>query len=450
MADRPDSADAEPEAGPDPRALARKLVQAGVDAADPEQAVRDQIAVDGDRLTVGDSEFDLAEYDRVLVAGGGKAAAAVARGLRSVLGDRIAGGLVVTDGDTDGLKRVDPGDGALPEDGAVTVAVGDHPVPGERNVAAASRIVDLLEGADEETLVLAPVTGGGSALLAAPTVPLAEFRDLTEALVESGADIGEINAVRKRLSRVKGGGLAAAAAPATVVALLVSDVVGDDPGVIASGPFVADDTSAEAALAVLERYDIAAPESVREAIRGGGPGGDASNVYTHLLVRTRTAIDAAAERARGAGYDPLVLSSRMRGEAREAALAHVAVAEECLAEGDPAAPPAALLSGGEVTVTVRGDGSGGPNQEFALAAGLELPEGVVLASVDTDGRDGGTDVAGALVDADTVDDPEGARDALAANDSYPYLDERDALLAVESATNVNDLRVLLLSPDRPR
>jgi hydroxypyruvate reductase len=447
MADPTDPADGE--AGPEPRALARKCVQAGVDAADPEQAVRNQIAVDGDRLTVGDSEFDLAGYDRVLVAGGGKAAAAVARGLRSVLGDRVASGLVVTDGDTGGLERVDPESGALPE-GAVAVAVGDHPVPGERNVAAASRVVDLLEGADEGTLVLAPVTGGGSALLAAPTVPLAEFRDLTEALVESGADIGEINAVRKRLSQVKGGGLAAAAAPATVVALLVSDVVGDDPGVIASGPFVADDTSAEAALAVLERYDIAAPESVRAAIREGGPGGDASNVHTHLLVRTRTAVDAAAERARAAGYDPLVLSSRMRGEAREAALAHVAVAEECLAEGDPAAPPAALLSGGEVTVTVRGDGSGGPNQEFALAAGLELSERAVLASVDTDGRDGGTDVAGALVDVDTVDDPEAARDALTDNDSYPYLAQRDALLAVESATNVNDLRVLLLTSDRPR
>jgi hydroxypyruvate reductase len=426
---------------PAPETTARACLEAGVDAADPEGAVSDQIGVEGDELRVGDARFDLGRYDRVVVAGGGKAAAAVARGLRTVLGDRLDGGLVVTDGDAEGLERVDPG--ATDWEG-VAVAVGDHPVPGERNAAAAERIVELLEGVDERTLVLAPVTGGGSALLAAPTVPLGEFRDLTAALVESGADIGEINAVRKRLSQVKGGGLAAAAAPATVVALLVSDVVGDDPEIIASGPFAADDTSAAAALAVLERYDIEASETVRSAIREGGPGGDAANVHTHLLVRTRTAIDAAADRAREAGYDPLVLSSRMRGEAREAALAHVAVAEECLAEGDPVNPPAALLSGGEVTVTITGDGSGGPNQELALAAGIELPEGAVLASVDTDGRDGGTDVAGALVDVETVDDPEGARDALADNDSYPYLAERDALLAIESATNVNDLRVVLL------
>ncbi|MFC7155492.1 glycerate kinase [Halomarina halobia] len=421
-----------------PRTVARECVEAGVVAADPERAVREQVALDGDVLHVGDAAFDLADYDRVLVAGGGKAAVAVARGLEAVLGDRIDAGVVVADEAGGGDARPD----------RVEVAVGDHPIPSERGVAATERVVDLLESADGRTLVLAPVTGGGSALLVAPTVPLDDARATTRALVESGAPIEAINAVRKRLSRVKGGGLAAATAPATVVALLVSDVVGDDPAVIASGPF-SPDLPALDAETVLDRYDVTVPESVRAALREGRSGAiDASHVHTHMLVTARTALDAAARVARDAGYDPLVLASGMRGEAREIALAHVAVAEECLAAGEPADPPAALLSAGECTVTVRGDGTGGPNLEFALAAALELPEGATLASVDTDGRDGGTDVAGALVDAGTVapEDAEAARDALAVNDAYPFLAARDAPLRVESATNVNDLRVVLLDP----
>jgi hydroxypyruvate reductase len=462
------------------RDVARACVEAGVAAADPERAVRERLTVEAERLRLGESTFDLADYDRVVVAGGGKAAAAVARGLVAVLGDRIDEGYVVTDGDTAGLRPVEgPDDGSgtddRRDDGAaggdegdpdpdpdpdadddksdapppVEALVGDHPVPSERNVEATERVVDLLSACDERTLVLAPVTGGGSALLAAPTIPLPRFRELTEALVESGADIHEINTVRKRLSRVKGGGLADAAAPATVLALLVSDVIGDDPGVIASGPFERDEPTAEAARAVLERYDVPVDETVREALDAGEPrdegdGEAEATVHTHLLVRTRTAVDAAADLAFESGYDPLVLSSSMRGEAREIALAHVAVAEEVGDAGDPVAPPAAVLSGGEVTVTVTGDGEGGPNLELALAAAIDLPAGVTLATVDTDGADGGTDVAGAVVDDRTVTDADEARDALAANDALPYLAARDALLEVESTTNVNDLRIVLV------
>ncbi|MFD1511971.1 glycerate kinase type-2 family protein [Halomarina rubra] len=417
--------------------LARECIEAGVAAADPERAVTDQLSLDGESLTAGEWTVDLAGYDRVVVAGGGKASAAVTRGLVAVLGERLDDGLVVTDGDDAGTDPVD-------------VALGDHPVPSERNVAATDRLCDLLDAADERTLVLAPVTGGGSALLAAPTVPLGEFRDLTEALVESGATINEINAVRKRLSRVKGGRLAARAAPATVLALLVSDVVGDDPATVASGPFTPDETGVDEALAVLSRYDVDASDAVRQAVETATThAGPFEHVHTHLLASGRTAIDAAADRAREAGYDPLVLSSRMRGEARELALAHVAVAEEVLASGDPAPPPLALLSGGELTVTVRGDGVGGPNLEFALAAALECPPHVTLVSVDTDGRDGGTDVAGAAVDSATVEDVARARQSLASNDTLPHLGERDALLTVDSATNVNDLRVVLVdAPER--
>jgi hydroxypyruvate reductase len=416
------------------RETARKCVAAGIDAASPERAVREQVTLDGESLRIGDRTYPLDDYDRALVVGGGKASAAVARGLEAVLGDRLDGGLVVTDGD-ETTERVE-------------VAVGDHPVPSERNVAATERVVDLLAAADERTLVLAPVTGGGSALLCAPTVALDDYRDLTDALVESGASIDEVNAVRRRLSRVKGGGLAETAAPATVVATLVSDVVGDDPAVVASGPFTPAATSAAEALAVLDRYDLDATAEVRDAIRDAAPAdGPFEHVHTHLLVTVRTAVDAAADWARAAGYDPLVLSSRMRGEARENALAHVAVAEESLATGDPAAPPLALLSGGELTVTVRGDGDGGPNLEFALAAALSCPPGVTVASVDTDGRDGGTDVAGAVVDGTTLDDAAAARDALDRNDALSVLVEADAVLELDSETNVNDLRVVLVDRD---
>ncbi|MWG35244.1 glycerate kinase type-2 family protein [Halomarina oriensis] len=421
------------------RTLARECVEAGVAAADPERAVRERATLDGDVLSVGETTLDLSDYDRVLVVGGGKAGAAVARGLESVLGDRLDGGLVVTDGD-DTTDRIE-----------VTVAA--HPVPSADNVTATDRVVSLLDAADDRTLVLAPVTGGGSALLCAPTVPLDALRDLTDALVESGATIDEINAVRKRLSRVKGGGLAERAGPATVVALLVSDVVGDDPATVASGPFTPDETSVETALAVLDRYGIRTNDDVREAIRDTTPtSGPFEHVHTHLLATARTAIDAAADRARDAGYDPLVLSSRMRGEARENALAHVAVTEEVRATGDPAAPPLALCSGGELTVTVRGDGEGGPNLEFALAAALECPPGVTVASVDTDGRDGGTDVAGAVVGSTTLDDPDVARDALDRNDALSVLTDTNAVFELDSTTNVNDLRVVLVdsSADAPR
>ncbi len=418
------------------REAALATIDAGVAAADPERAAREQVVLDGDSLSIGGHVMEFPNYDRVLVTGGGKAAAAVARGLGAVLDERIDDGLVVTDGD---------------QDAPVEAAVGDHPLPSERNVAAVERLLGMLDGADSRTLVLAPVTGGASALLSAPggDLSLGDLQETTEALLESGAAIDEINAVRKHVSAVKGGRLAERAAPATVLALLVSDVAGDDPGTIGSGPFAPDDTTPDDALAVLDRYDIDLP-AVREHLATGAaespdPGSTAfEGVNTALLATNRTAVDAATDAAREAGYEPLVLSTTTRGEARELALALVAVAEECLAAGRPVAPPAALVAGGEATVTVRGDGRGGPNQELTLAAALELPNGVTLVSVDTDGRDGATDAAGGVVDSTTVDDPEAARAALADNDAYRYLATRDALVHTGGDTNVNDLRVVLV------
>jgi len=428
----------------DAHATVLDALAAGIAAAHPERVLADALSVSGDQLRVEDAVYDLAAYDEILVIGGGNAAAGVAAALESLLGERVDG-VVVTD-DPAPTERVD-------------VVEGSHPVPDEAAAAGARRVREAAETAGEDTLVFAVITGGGSALLPAPAegLTLADLQATTETLLASGAAIDEINAVRKHLSALKGGRLAAAAAPATVVTLAFSDVVGDDLATVASGPTTPDPSTFGDAVAVLDRYDLDVPEAVRAHLGAGaagerpetpGPDTDFSHVRYHVLADAWTAIDAARAEATDAGYETIILSSRVRGEAREQGLAHAAVAEEIAATGNPVEPPAAVLSGGETTVTVRGDGSGGPNQEFALRAALELPEGAVLGAVDTDGRDGGSDAAGVLVDGDTVADAATAaraREHLANNDAEPFLAERDALVRTgPTGTNVNDLRVLLV------
>ncbi|KAB1188409.1 MULTISPECIES: glycerate kinase [Haloferax] len=421
---------------------ALECLRTGVEAVLPERVVRDSVSLDGDALSIADSTYDLSAYDRILVVGGGKAGDGVADALETVLGDRIDAGAVVTPnpGDGDRIER-------LP---------GDHPVPSARGVESTRRLVDLVSDLDERTLVLVAVTGGASAVLPAPAdgISLSDLRTTTDQLLESGAEIHDLNAVRKHLSTLKGGGLARLASPATVVGLVLSDVVGNDLGVIASGPTAPDETTYDDALDVLDRFDLDVPKSVRTRLARGSAGdfpetpkpGDSAfdTVDNHILADTFTALDAARRVASDRGYQPLILSSRVRGEAREAAKTHVAVAEEALATGNPLDTPAVILSGGECTVTVRGDGSGGPNLEFCLAAAPELPDDVVLASIDSDGLDGGTDVAGAIVDASSVATRE-VHTALAANDALPVLEDANALIETgPTGTNVNDLRVLVV------
>ncbi len=443
--------------------VALDCLEAGIDAAHPERVLRESVSLDGDRLRVGDATYDLADHDEVVVGGGGKAAAGVAATLEDLLGDALDGGVVVTDTPVE-TERVD-------------VVEASHPTPDEAGVAGARRVRETVAAADPATLVLAVVTGGGSALLPAPVegITLADLQATTDLLLESGASIDEINAVRKHCSALKGGRLAAAAAPATVATLVFSDVVGDDLGAVASGPTVPDPTTYADALAVLDRYDLDVPRSVRDHLESGAtvagaddgppetptPDADFDHGSTHVLANAWTAIDAARATARERGYDPLVLSTRVRGEARERGLGHVAVAEEVAATGSPVDPPAVVLSGGETTVMVEGDGTGGPNQEFTLRAALELGGGgesadgaddgdpeTVFAAVDTDGRDGGSDAAGAIVDTGTVPDADAtaaARAALSDNDAGTYLDGRDALVRTgRTGTNVNDLRVVVV------
>ncbi|ELY48299.1 glycerate kinase type-2 family protein [Natronorubrum sulfidifaciens] len=427
----------------DARDVALTCLEAGVDAGHPRRVIHDALSLEGDTLRVADATYDCSAYDEVVVLGGGNAAAHVAAALEDVLGDRIDRGVVVTDDPTE-LE-------------AVTVSEGDHPVPSERGVAGTRRLLEAADTAGERTLVLAAITGGGSALMAAPAdgISLADLQATTDALLESGADIHEINAVRKHCSALKGGQLARRLAPATVVAVVLSDVVDNDLSVIASGPVAPDESTFDDALAVVDRYDIDVPETVADRLERGRagaisetPGPDDpvfDRVSNHIVADGMTVLEAAAEVATEQGYDPLLLSSRVRGEAREAATTHVAIGEEMLATGTPISPPAVLVSGGETTVTVSGDGCGGPNQEFVTSAALSLEAGLTVAAVDTDGIDGASDAAGGIVDAETVDTDKRARAALAANDVTPYLAERNALIKTgPTGTNLNDLRVVVV------
>jgi hydroxypyruvate reductase len=445
--------------GTPPHETALACVEAGIEAAHPERVVREAVQVEGTRLEIGPESHDLSTYESVLVVGGGNAAAHVAVTLEAILGEALDGGIVVTD---------DPVPTAT-----VDVRPADHPVPSQRGVESTSELLDRAVSVGPETLVIAVITGGGSACMVAPAsgISLVDLQATTNALLESGASIHEVNAVRKHLSAIKGGQLARALAPARVSALVLSDVLGDDLDVVASGPLVADPSTYADALDVLDTDDLTVPDSVRHRLAAGAegdleetPGPDdpaVEQVTTHLVGTNMTALAAAREEANERGYETLVLSSRIRGEARDAALAHVAVAEEMVATGNPVTPPAVVLSGGETTVTVAGEGRGGPNQELALAAaldlsgeavldeGLDCPSQAVLAAVDTDGIDGNTDAAGALVDGDLVTDPATARRALDDNDANAYLGERGALVETgPTGTNVNDLRVLVVgSPD---
>jgi len=424
-------------------AVALDALSAGIVAADPARLTRERVSVSGSTLTVGESTLSLDEYDEVVVLGGGKAAGVVAAELESILGDRLDGGVVVTNGPVD-TERIEQ----LP---------GDHPVPGEASLKSSRRLLSAAAAASEGTLVLAVITGGGSALMAAPAdgLSLADLQSTTQSLLDSGATIDEINAVLKHLSAVKGRQLAAAASPARVECLVISDVVGNDLSTIASGPFVGDESTYSDALAVLDRYDCEVPQAVRRRLEAGVGGKieETPSVDSHAFDRVSTtilgdnmvAVRAAAEAVGETGFEPLVLSSRVRGESREAAKTQVAIAEEMLSTGEPLEPPAAVVSGGETTVTVRGDGTGGPNQEFVLSAALELDApGVVVGAVDTDGIDGVTDAAGGIVDSETVDDGAAAA-ALADNDAHTHLNKVDALIRTRpTGTNVNDLRIVVV------
>jgi hydroxypyruvate reductase len=441
-------------AAPAGEAIAR-IMAAALAAVEPAAAVARCLQRAGDTLTAGGRSFDLRAVDRVVVVGAGKAGAPMARAAAAALGERLSAGLVVV---KDG--HAEPG-GELPS--ALRIVEAGHPVPDERGVAAAHAIGGLLAGLTERDLVIALISGGGSALLTMPVpgVALADLQALTGQLLASGATIDEINTLRKHLDALKGGGLARLAHPAPVVSLILSDVVGSPLDIIASGPTVPDRGSFADALAVLARYGLAGdtPAPILAHLRAGAAGaipetpkpGDPlfAGVSTVLVGSNELAADAALAQARAEGFHPLLLTTSLEGEAREAGRLLAAVLREVAATGRPAPRPACIVAGGETTVTLRGAGRGGRNQELALAAapGLAGLADVALVALATDGGDGPTDAAGAVATGATL-----ARAAalgldhaahLARNDAYPFFGALgDLLLPGPTATNVNDLTFL--------
>jgi hydroxypyruvate reductase len=426
------------------RQAAQAIWQAALGASAVEPLLQRRLHVQGPRLIAGDRSWNLDELDRVIVLGCGKAGAAMARGLEALLGPRITEGFVVVkDGYTAATSRV-------------RLAEAGHPIPDTRGQAAASRLLALAESAGQDDLVVFLVSGGGSALTPAPApgISLEEKQAMTGLLLAAGATINEVNAVRKHVSRFKGGQLARAASPAPVLALILSDVVGDPLDVIASGPTAPDPTTFAEALDVLARRNVLdqVSASIRSRLEGGRRGevaetpkpGDPlfAGVSNQIVGNNALVIDRAAATARDLGYEPHVLTRALQGEARR-------VAADLVERGRRLTPPACLIAGGETTVTVRGRGIGGRCQEFALAAALELrpDEPLVVLAAGTDGTDGPTEAAGALIDGGTVSRGRGAgldaRQALDDNDSHHYL-RASGDLVVTGPTNTNLLDLYLV------
>jgi hydroxypyruvate reductase len=419
------------------RRHALTIFKASLAAADPEAAVERHL-----------SKLKLRRRRRIFVVGAGKAGASMARAAERVIGNRITAGLVnVKDGHTLPLERIE-----LNECG--------HPVPDQRGVEGARRIAEIAEQAGEDDLVVCLISGGASALLPAPVSPitLEEKQEVTKLLLACGANIHEINAVRKHISAIKGGQLARLAAPAEVEALLLSDVIGDDLDVIGSGPTAPDASTFGDAIAILEKFGIyeKVPVTVRERLRGCAeetpkPGAVLfRNVRNTIVGSNRLALDAAAAKAKELGYRTLVLASEIEGETRDVARMHAAIARQIVKVGQPVARPACIVSGGETTVTLRGEGLGGRNQEFVLAAAIDIAKlpGVVILSAGTDGTDGPTDAAGAIADGQTLGRNPHARRYLDANDSYHYFEGlKDLVKTGPTNTNVMDVHLILVGEE---
>jgi glycerate 2-kinase len=384
---------------------------------------------------------------KTIVVGAGKAGARMAETVEALWDGPLMGLVIVPYGYGSSCERIE-------------VVQAAHPVPDDAGYEAARRILALAGGATADDLVLCLISGGGSALMSvpAPGLMLHEKAALNSQLLRSGADIAEMNCVRKHLSSIKGGHLAATAMPARMVTLLISDVPGDDPSVIASGPTVADPTTFSDAQAVLNKYGIDQPIAALNVLKKARtetlkPGDDCfRNCETHIIATPQMSLQAAAEVAHGAGIKPLILGDAVEGEAREVAKVMAAIAKQMRHRGQPVEAPAVLLSGGETTVTVTGDGRGGRNSEFLLALAIALngEAGINALAADTDGIDGIEDNAGAILSPDTLERAARKRiDAkayLANNDAYEFFQRIDDLVITgPTHTNVNDFRAILIA-----
>jgi glycerate 2-kinase len=436
------------------RAHAREIFLAGLKAADPLDAVKKSVRLRNDHLQVANRSYPLSRIRHLFVTGCGKAAARMALAIEDLLGDRVADGLVVIKYGHDlPLQRI-------------KVVEAGHPIPDEAGLGGARQIVELVRAAGENDLVLFLISGGGSALFPGPAdgLTLADKQRTTQMLLQSGATIQETNAVRKHISKLKGGRFAKLVAPAHLVSLILSDVVGDSLEAIASGPTVGDATTYADCLEIVQRYDLREkiPDSVVNLLGRGAQGAvdetpkpsDAvfQKVQNVVIGSNQTALKAAKLQAEVLGYHTQILSSSIEGESRAVARSHSALVKEIALTDKPVRRPACVISGGETTVTVRGDGLGGRNQEFALAAAIQIDglDGAVVLSAGTDGTDGVTDAAGGVVDGSTIQRGRArgldAAAFLTRNDSYHFLKAtKDLLITGPTFTNVMDLQVMLVT-----
>jgi glycerate 2-kinase len=415
-----------------PTDLLKSMFQAAVDAAMPALCLPPHLPAH--------------PKGRTIVVGAGKASGAMAKAVEDHWLGPLEGLVVTRYGHRLPTTRIE-------------VVEASHPVPDAAGREAAGRILQMVQELTADDLVLCLISGGGSALLALPAegVSLADKQTVNKALLKSGATISEMNAVRKHLSAIKGGRLAVAASPAKVVSLLISDVPGDDPSVIASGPTVPDSSTYADVLAILAKYGIDVPAAVLARLKGAAeetpkPGDPRFARVENIMIATpQASLEAAAAVARKAGVTPVILGNALEGEARDVGLVHAGIARQCAGFGQPAPAPCVLLSGGETTITLKGKGKGGRNTEFllALAIALEGQPGIYGISADTDGIDGSENNAGAVMTPDTLARAEAAgldpKAMLADNDPYTFFAGLgDLLMTGPTLTNVNDFRAVLI------
>jgi glycerate 2-kinase len=436
------------------RQLAINALNAALEAADPRNIFRSKVRVDNNSLKIGTLVFNLDEFKNVYVVGGGKASGCMAEAFEELLGDRIKEGTINV-----------PYSCPIYETKRVKLEHASHPVPDIAGVRGAKRILDLASQAEENDLMICLLSGGGSSLMPQPClgISLRDKRRVTDALLKSGATINEINAVRKHISAFKGGWLAKRAYPATVVNLILSDVVGDPLDSIASGPTVPDTSTFQDAIDVLKRYGLwnKSPVSVKKVLLSGKKGlipetpkvDDKAFEKVHNIVigNNLTASQAAYNTLEDAGLHTLLLTSSLEGQARDAGTLCASMAKEIAASGNPVPKPAGIVAGGETTVTVVGKGKGGRNQEIALGAALKIGDmdGTVVASLSTDGIDGPTDAAGALADGKIMlrsyELGLNPRKFLMENDSYSFFSRLgDLIFTGLTGTNVDDVSVLVV------
>lgn len=438
--------------------MAKTIFSKAVSAVDPSQRLKEMIRIEKDRLSIkteGDTErvFHLATFKKIFLIGTGKASASMAQAIEKIFGDRITQGVIATKyGHVLPLKRTE-------------IIEAGHPIPDQKGFEGAKKIQSILKESGPEDLVIFLLSGGGSALspLPAEGITLEEKQQVTQLLLDCGADIKEINTIRKHISQIKGGWLARWAYPSTIIGFILSDVVGDQLDVIGSGPTVPDISTFNEAWDILEKYGLIkkVARSIQKHLWSGKegkveetpkPGDPAFEKVLNILIGSNIlALRAAENEASSYGLNTLILSSSIVGDTREAARFHLAIVKEVMSSGNPLPRPACIISGGETTVTVKGNGLGGRNQEFALAGALEINglEKVVLLSGGTDGTDGPTNASGAVADYTTVSrarsiglDPKAH---LENNDAYPFFQRLgDLLITGPTHTNVMDVRIVLI------